>query len=124
MGTKQAEIDYPNQLNAAERRWLITKPFGTFNRDESRRLFQDFSTILTLISRHQPTARSILDLGCGPGWLSLFLGEMGYRTSGYDLSPGMIRVAQDRAAASATRSAPFAIGDMEERIEREVGRHD
>jgi SAM-dependent methyltransferase len=124
MGTKQAEIEYPNKLDARERQWLLTKPFGSFNRDESRRSFQDFSTLLTLIQRHRPQATSTLELGCGPGWLSIFLAEMGFQTTGYDISPAMIAVAKRRAHALSLDNRLFRVGDMEFELTSEVGRHD
>ena len=125
MGTKQAEIDYPAKLNAAERRWLATKPFGSFNREESRRTFQDFSTLLKLIDRHQPLASNILELGCGPGWLSILLSWMGFRVTGYDISPAMIKVAKNRATTLKLERVYFGVADMETtHIKAEDGRHD
>mgnify|MGYP001603833963 CR=1 FL=1 len=125
MGTKQAEIDYPDKLTVAERRWLITKPFGSFDRDESRRTFQDFSTLLKLIDRHRPTTISILELGCGPGWLSIFLAQMGFRVAGYDISPAMITVAKHRSTTLKLERVRFGVADMEKtHIEAEAGRHD
>lgn len=123
MGTKQAEIDYPAKLDAVEQVWLTTKPFGNYNRDESRRTFQDFSTILNLIQRHHPTAKRILELGCGPGWLGVFLGQMGYEVAGYDISPAMIEVAKGRAQNM--KAVQFEVADIESTlIESERGRND
>jgi SAM-dependent methyltransferase len=123
VGTKQAEIDYPAKLDAKEQVWLTTKPFGDFNRAESRRTFQDFSTVLNLIQRHQPKAKRILELGCGPGWLGVFLGEMGFEVSGYDISPEMIEVAKKRAQNN--QSVQFEVADIEETlIDAEINRND
>ncbi len=122
--TKQAEIDYPAKLDARERMWLATKPFGNFKIDESRRVFQDFSTILTLIQRHQPEASSILELGCGPGWLSLFLAQMGYQVTGYDLAPAMIEIAKQRGVELKITNSRFGVTDMEKELLDEHNRHD
>ena len=125
MGSKQAEIDYPDKLNEAEQQWLQTKPFGDFNRDESRRTFQDFSTILYLVEKYRSKATSILELGCGPGWLSVFLGQMGFKAAGYDISPAMIKVGKGRAVALNLQHVRFAVSDMEsETLDQEIEQHD
>ena len=125
MGTKQAEIEYPNKLDKAELSWLSTKPFGTLNLDESRRTFQDFSTILGLIARYQLGGKRIIELGCGPGWLSVFLGQMGFQVSGYDISPKMIEVANTRATILGLDQVKFAVADIEDNlIKSELGCND
>ena len=124
MGTKQAEIDYPDKLDVAEQKWLYTKPFGNYNREESSRTFQDFSTILFLINKYVKTANSILDLGCGPGWLSIFLAQMGFKVAGYDISPAMISVAKERAK-SLKLDVSYGAADIESTlIKSEINRHD
>ena len=42
-----------------------------------------------------PPGRS-LDIGCGGGHLSRFLADQGWEVAGFDISPAMIRMAQDR----------------------------
>ena len=46
----------------------------------------------------EPGAR-VLDVGAGTGALSLLAGELGYRVTGLDLSPGMLARAREKAAA-------------------------
>lgn len=46
-----------------------------------------------------PTPASILDVGCGTGSLSVVLAGLGYKVTGIDLSPAMIALAQEKAAA-------------------------
>ena len=41
----------------------------------------------------------MLDVGCGPGWLSEFLARCGYWVTGVDVSEDMVRIARERIAA-------------------------
>lgn len=124
MSRKTAEIEYPSKLDQAGKEWLGSKPYGSYNKRESINAFRDFSTILYLIDKHNPGAQKVLELGCGPGWLSIMLCKMGYECHGYDISDQMIKVANSRAA-NEQASAQFAVSDVEsELIEPEVGRND
>lgn len=49
-----------------------------------------------LIQHHAPTARSILDLGCGTGIHASLLSERGYHVCGVDLSDDMLERAEQR----------------------------
>jgi SAM-dependent methyltransferase len=52
-------------------------------------------------------AGTIADVGCGPGHVTRFLAGRHAEVIGIDLSPGMIGVAREHAAA-----LPFAVGSM------------
>jgi SAM-dependent methyltransferase len=41
---------------------------------------------------------SVLDVGCGNGWTTLFLAESGYVPTGIDISPGRLEIAARRAS--------------------------
>jgi len=47
--------------------------------------------------RRLPAAAHILDVCCGTGYLAAMLGERGYRVSGFDASPEMVRYARQKA---------------------------
>jgi ubiquinone/menaquinone biosynthesis C-methylase UbiE len=53
-----------------------------------------------------------LDIGTGPGTIAQLWAELGYRTTGIDVSPGMLETART-AAATAGLSISFLQGDAE-----------
>ena len=59
------------------------------------------------LKQNHPGAVSCLDLGCGTGVLCQELAARGFRTSGVDLSPGMIAIAKEHAP-----ELEFHVGDM------------
>jgi SAM-dependent methyltransferase len=50
----------------------------------------------SLIRRYRPTARRVLDLGCGTGRHARHLAELGFEVVGVDRSPSMLAVARER----------------------------
>lgn len=58
---------------------------------ESRRLVTNRAIVDAVLSR---SPKSILDIGCGEGWLVRALAEQGVRGSGVDVVPGLIDEAQ------------------------------
>jgi ubiquinone/menaquinone biosynthesis C-methylase UbiE len=44
-----------------------------------------------------PTALSVLDVGCGTGFLALLFAELGHLVTGIDLAPAMLNVARQKA---------------------------
>ncbi len=53
--------------------------------------------VKTLIERHVPDAKCILELGCGEGRHAAYLAQAGFSVRGVDLSPEMIRRAKVHA---------------------------
>ncbi|MFN7971489.1 MAG: class I SAM-dependent methyltransferase [Acidobacteriota bacterium] len=92
---KQAAVSYPSKLSGARRGYLFTKPFADdpFGDDFCGKL-HDFAHIVDLL--RLPRGSSILDVGCGPGWVTEFLGRLHYDVVGVDISPEMIRIARKR----------------------------
>lgn len=67
-----------------------------------------------LISKHQPGAASILNLGCGTGRHDLLLANMGYAVTGLDQSEEMLAVANSQLSSlnSQQGSLSFQQGDI------------
>lgn len=107
---KQAEADYPDAIGEAGRHWLETKPFGNEPR-ETARLLIDFGYVLQLLDLRP--GMSLVELGCGPGWMTRLAARHGVDAHGYDISPQMIEIARRRAEAEQV-PARFEVGDMEE----------
>ena len=76
--------------------WLRTKPFSSPPTYELGRCLHSFAHIVDAL-RVGPGAR-VLDVGCGPGWLSEFLARCGYDVTGVDFSADMIEIAKQRVA--------------------------
>jgi len=68
-----------------------------------------------LIQKYSPSAKSILDLGCGTGRHDLLLAEKGYAITGVDMSKEMIAVARqtiEKASAAKGNPPSFHNGDI------------
>jgi SAM-dependent methyltransferase len=52
------------------------------------------------VDRHCPPASRVIDLGCGTGRFAVPLAESGQRVTAVDLSPEMLRVTGEKAAAA------------------------
>lgn len=52
----------------------------------------------TLLRRYRIQPKTVLDLACGTGSLSVLLAEVGYAVTGADLSPDMLAVADEKAS--------------------------
>jgi ubiquinone/menaquinone biosynthesis C-methylase UbiE len=67
-----------------------------------------------------PPGAKVLDIACGPGWVSEFLARSGYDVVGVDISPDMIKVARERIKAvrfgphkGQPLDAQFSVSDAE-----------
>jgi 2-polyprenyl-3-methyl-5-hydroxy-6-metoxy-1,4-benzoquinol methylase len=107
---KQAEIDYPSRVGEAGRDWIRSKPFG-HNPRESARLLIDFGYVLQLLDLH--AGSSLVELGCGSGWMTRFAARHGVQAEGYDIAPEMIEIAREEAAREGV-DAVFEAGDYEQ----------
>jgi SAM-dependent methyltransferase len=93
----EAHRRYVERIGAGGELWLRTKPFSAppgRELPECLRIFAHIVDRLALGLRSQ-----VLDVGCGPGWLSEFLARCGYWVTGIDVSEDMVKVARDRVSA-------------------------
>ena len=66
----------------------------------------------SLLLEHLPPAPArVADLGCGTGTLSVLLAQCGFWVDGLDLSPAMVRLAGEKAAADPGLAVTFRVGD-------------
>lgn len=112
---KQGAIDYPDKLAPSDRYHLYTKPFynlvhkiarwsGAGLDEDTQRHFCDFANIAYALAL--PPGSRILDVGCGSGWLCEYFARFGYQMTGIDVSPELIRIAEERV-----RKLPFTVDD-------------
>lgn len=90
----QGHLTYVEQLEPAGRLWLRTKPFGAPPNEELPRCLRTFAHIVELTQLG--LRAQVLDVGCGPGWLSELLARCGYWVTGVDISPDMVEIARRR----------------------------
>jgi len=94
--------------------------YGTRN-PVARNLMEGFlSSFDQLVARAEP--RSVLEVGCGPGDLSLRMSRQGYDVLGTDISGRMIREARKRVVDGGDK-ARFERIDLFD-LEPEAGRYD
>jgi len=102
------EIETAEASKNAAHAW--TKPFGP---EWGSHYWGKWQTIsFALYSLGVARGSSLLDVGAGGGWTTIFLAESGYLSVGIDIAPAHIEVARQRAARYGS-SAEFLVQDME-----------
>jgi SAM-dependent methyltransferase len=93
----EAHRRYVERVGPGGELWLRTKPFSA---PPGRELSECLRTFSHIVERLELEHRAqVLDVGCGPGWLSEFLARCGYWVTGVDVSEDMVRIARERVAA-------------------------
>ena len=87
-------MTYVEQLDPGARLWLRTKPFSAPPNQELAQCLRTFAHLVELLQLG--VRAQVLDVGCGPGWLSEFLARCGYWVTGVDISPDMVEIARTR----------------------------
>jgi SAM-dependent methyltransferase len=112
-GAERYVRDLVARGGASFRQWHLTKPFlgetlagEPLHGDASQPAVDPhvtyhelFSFLDVLLAVDPPPGARILDVGCGPGWTSHYLGKMGYTVLGLDLSEDMLELARARVVA-------------------------
>jgi SAM-dependent methyltransferase len=107
MIVKQGEIDYMKNIGDEGARGAFDKPFSHFTCSKN---LVDLGIIMALLP--PPPAR-LLDLGCGTGWTSAFFARRGYRVTGQDIAPDMIRYAERNRERYEASELDFVLSDYE-----------
>lgn len=71
------------------------------------------SYYLLLLSQQDAHPKKLLDVCCGTGTMALMLNSEGFEVTGFDLSPGMIEAAREKAAKKG-KKIRFEIADAAE----------
>ena len=93
----EAHQRYVERIGPDAEQWLRTKPFSAPPGHELLECLRTFSHIVGRLGLG--LRAQVLDVGCGPGWLSEFLARCGYSVTGVDVSEDMVRIARERIAA-------------------------
>ena len=80
-------------------------------RAETARFLIDFGYVLQLLDLH--AGASLVELGCGSGWMSRLAARQGVHVEGYDIAPQMIEIARAEAEREGV-DVRFEVGDYEQ----------
>lgn len=105
---KAGEKAYYARLGAAGMVHARNKPFSDA---DCGKYLSNFGALFQMI---EPAPRSVLDLGCGTGWTSLFLARAGYDVVGVDISTDAIEAARATAKEQRVDRVEFVAADYEE----------
>jgi SAM-dependent methyltransferase len=104
---KQGEIEYISRIGEHSARHAIGKPFTEVAPGST---FVLVGCVLSLLP--DPAAR-LLHLGCGTGWLSVFLARIGYDVTAVDIAPDMIAAARKNKDDAGVGNLTLLVGDYE-----------
>jgi SAM-dependent methyltransferase len=97
---KRSAEEYAGRLTDRQRHHLLTKPFYALEAEVDREHLGYFHDVAHLLSALDlPCGSHILDVACGPGWLSEAFYRFGYDVTGVDISADLLAVAARRLAS-------------------------
>jgi SAM-dependent methyltransferase len=88
--------EYVREMPEEERLWLRTKPFSAPPNFELAACLRTFAHVVDHLGLG--LRAQVLDVGCGPGWMSEFLARCGYWVTGIDISEDMVEIARLRVS--------------------------
>ena len=118
------------------KRWHYTKPFiceplcgkplhgdkNSFGVDKYITYDELYLLLNVLRKIDLPERSKVIDVGCGPGWVSQILGKMGYSVMGFDICRDMISIAKKRLKSEKyppyplkTLDVRFIVHDIEDK---------
>jgi len=107
---KQAEIESKEEFLRLGQTFVFRKPFGP---EWDSHNWVKWATIAEILHRLRvPAGSTVLDVGCGPGWTSLFLAEAGFVPTGIDIAPTFVEQARSWARRW-NSAASFEVCDMD-----------
>lgn len=68
-------------------------------------------TLINVIKKYSDTNKKIMEIGCGSGVTSVYLGNLGYQVTGIDSDPDMIKLA-DSINTISNKFVVFKLGDI------------
>ena len=87
----------------------LAKVYDAFTYDfDYKKWFEWYASLIKSVN---PSAKEVIDCGCGTGPLSLRFYKAGYKVTGVDLSDGMLREAAEKARRAGAK-IPFVQQDM------------
>jgi len=96
-----------HQLEIVSQFTRQSRPFAEMAVHSESRSFEVFRELGSFSGKEK-----VLDSGCGPGLVSLYLAEFVGQISGVDLTPAMVNLAAETASKSGIANASFVQGDM------------
>jgi len=104
----EGELSYFDNIGEGGRAHALAKPFSD---DDRGGLFLEVGAVLSLLPN--PPA-SVLDCGCGTGWLTWLLSRCGYASTGIDVAPRAIQLAGSYEPYAGVPHPRFVVGEVEE----------
>lgn len=98
----EATKNYVRSLNEKEIEYLYLKPIfvnlTVEDYGEDREIALDHLSYFVAIANilHSLSPTNIIEVGCGPGWLSEYLARLGFDVTGVDVSEDLIKIAEKR----------------------------
>lgn len=112
--------EYPSRLSDESTTWLMQKPFDS-NKGNPYTCKSLYSILNILQYLKLSPGSKIIEVGSGPGWLTEFLLELGYKVHAIEPSREMVQIAKERISRSEIKygmslseNAAFSLSTLEE----------